>query len=551
MRPESLALAVLLAAVAIPSPPAAAGGCAARAPEAQAAVAERALARGDWPRAAAAFACATAMSDDARLAERATRSALENDQMGPAARSAGRWVTLEPDSEEARRHLATALLRLYRSDESTGHFAVVLETAWQDRAEGYSALGTTLARESNKTGAARVMEHLVQGDAGLAEAQLARSVLWEQAEHGARALQAARRALELRPGWRPAELAEVRALLLLGRTEEGIGRAGQLALGGDALSKLSLAWWLVGAGRDEQAREAFEDLRKSGNAVPQALEGLGSLAWSRRDYEGAKRYFTELAQLSRGDPASLAFLGLLAEKENDPQLAVRLLERVTSGPRAVASQLRAYRLNVELGMPERAEQGLGDFLEQSPESTRDVVLGLAGQLVDLDRGAQAMALLDRAADRYPEDGDLQLGRAYLLERLDRVPEAVAVMRDVLRRRPGDPTALNALGYTLADRTDRIAEGYRLVRRAIEARPDSYAVMDSMGWALFRLRRPLESLPWLERAWERSRDPEVAAHLGEVLWAQGRREEARRLWTDAQQDSPDNRSLQRTVARHQG
>lgn len=551
MRPESPVLTVVLVAVVALSPVTAAAGCPARAPEAQVATGERALARGDWPGAAGAFACAAAASDDARLAERASRVALEHDQMGPAARAAGRWVALEPDSEEARRHLATALLRLYRSDESIGHFAVVLETAWEDRAEGYSALGTTLARESNKTGAARVMEHLAQGGAGLAEAQLARSVLWEQAEHGERALQAARRALELRPGWRPAELAEVRALLLLGRTEEGIGRAEQLALGGDALARLSLAWWLVGAGRDEQARETFEDLRKSGNAVPQALEGLGSLAWSQRDYEGAKRIFTELAQLSRGDPTSLAFLGLLAEKESNPQLAVRLLERVTSGPRAVASQLRAYRLNVELGVPERAEQGLEDFLERSPESARDVVSGLAGQLADQGRGAEAMALLDRVADRYPDDGDLQLGRAYLLDRLDRVPEAVAVMRDVLRRRPDDPTALNALGYTLADRTGRIAEGYELVRRAIEARPDSYAVMDSMGWALFRLGRPLESLPWLERAWQRSRDPEVAAHLGEVLWAQGRREEARRLWTDAQADSPDNRSLQRTVARHQG
>ena len=289
----------------------------------------------------------------------------------------------------------------------------------------------------------------------------------------------------------------------------------------------------------------------SGTAVPQALEGLGSLDWSLGDHEGAARAFEELAQLSRGDSTALAYLGLLAEKDADVPLAVKLLERVTSGPRAVASQLRAHRLNIELGAPQRAGQVLEDFLEQSPESARDVVYGLAAWLEAEGRGVDAMRLLDRAAALYPDDSDLQLGRGYLLERLDRVPEAIAVLRDVLRRRPGDPTALNALGYTLADRTGRAAEGYELVRRAIEGRPDSYAVMDSMGWALFRLERPLESLPWLERAWERSRDPEVAAHLGEVLWAQGRREEAKRLWAEAAEDSPDNRSLQRTVARHPG
>lgn len=551
MCARSLVPAVLLATLALLPPSAAAGGCAARAPAAQVAAAERALARGDWPGAAGAFACAAASSDDVRIAERATRAAFESGQMDPAARAARRWTDLAPGSEEARRHLATALLRLYRTDEAALHFTAVLESAWQDRAEGYTALMTTLARESNRTGAARVMERLAELDAGLAEAQLARSVLWEQAEHGELALRSARRALELRPGWRMAQLAEVRALLLSGRMDEGLVLAEALAADGDPLSRLNLGWWLLRAERDDEARRLFEDLRKSGTAVPQALEGLGTLAWSGRDYAGASMHFTELAQLSRGDSTALAYLGLLAEKQGETSIAIRLLERVTSGPRAATSQLRAHRLGEESGAPERAEQVLEDFLEASPESARDVVSGLASRLVEQGRGDEALQLMRRIVTLYPDDGDLQLGHAYLLERLDRVPEAVAVMRDVLRRRPDDPTALNALGYTLADRTDRAAEGYELVRRAIAGRPDSYAVMDSVGWALFRLDRPLESLPWLESAWQRSRDPEVAAHLGEVLWSQGRREEARRLWAEAGEESPDNRSLQRTVARHQG
>ena len=551
MRAPPSLLAVLLAAFIVQPPPASAAACGGRAPAAAIAAAERAQARGDWPAAAAALACAAAASDDARLAERATREAFESDQMGEAARAASHWTKLEPASEEARRHLATALLRTYRTVEAAQNFAVVLESAWQDRAEGFTALSETLGRESNRTGAARVMEALATKDAGLAEAQLARSVLWQQAEHGQRALDAARLALELRPGWRMAALAEVRALLLLGRTDEGIARAEALAADGDPLSRLSMAWWLVGAGRDEQARALFEELRKSGTAVPQALEGLGTLDWTRGDDAGAGAAFTELARLSRGDQTALAFMGLLAEKRGELPLAVRLLERVTTGPRAVASQLRAHRLNTALGAPERAEQVLEDFLANSPDHVRDVVPALAMRLADEDRGADAMRVMERIVALYPDDGDLELARAYLLERLDRVPEAVAVMRRVLQRRPDDPTAQNALGYTLSDRTGRTEEGYRLVQSALEGRPDSYAVMDSMGWALFRLDRPLESLPWLERAWTRSRDPEVAAHLGEVLWALNRREEARRLWAEASADSPENRSLKRTVARHPG
>jgi Flp pilus assembly protein TadD len=194
---------------------------------------------------------------------------------------------------------------------------------------------------------------------------------------------------------------------------------------------------------------------------------------------------------------------------------------------------------------------LADFLEQSPESVRDVVAGRASQLADAGRGEDAVALMRRAASYYPDDDDLRLAEAFVLERLDRVPEAIAVMRGVLARRPDDPTALNSLGYTLVDRTGRAAEGQALIARALEQKPDSYAIMDSAGWALFRLKRNEEALAWLERAWDRSRDPEVAAHLGEVLWTLGRRDEARELWQRAQQDAPDNRNLRRTMERHSG
>jgi tetratricopeptide (TPR) repeat protein len=125
------------------------------------------------------------------------------------------------------------------------------------------------------------------------------------------------------------------------------------------------------------------------------------------------------------------------------------------------------------------------------------------------------------------------------------------MRGVLKRRPDDPTSLNSLGYTLVDRTRHVQEGYALILRALEGKPDSYAVMDSAGWALYRLKRNAQALEWLQRAWERSPDPEVAAHLGEVLWAEGRQDEAKQLWQEALENSPENRSLQRTVARHPG
>jgi len=546
-----LPTAVLAAAVGFTPAEAGPAGC----PEGDAdhyeAIGQLALERGAWPLAGNALACAAVQSGDVGLAERATRVAFENGQFQAAATSARRWLALQPGREEARRFLATSLLKLYRNDEAAAQFSIVLDTAYDDRAKGYLALLSILAIEGNDTGAARVMDQLATRDPQLPEAQYARSVLWQQAEHGTRALEAVHRALELRPGWRMAELAEVRALLLLGRTEEGLARASALASDGDPLSQLNYAWLLLGAGREQEATKLFEQLRRDQVAVPQALEGLGSVSFARQDYEGAALYFNELARNSRGDETALAYLGLIADRQGDPGLALRYLERVTIGPRAVASQLKAYQIDAGLGAPERAELQLQDFLDQAPEKARDMAIGRANQLADAGQPDAGGDLMKRLIGFYPDDDDLRLAQAFLLEKTDHVSEAVTVMRDVLKRRPGDPTALNSLGYTLVDRTGHVREGYELILKALEDKPDSYAVMDSAGWALFRLKRNAEAIEWLERAWSRSEDPEVAAHLGEALWAEGRREEARRLWKEAAENAPDNVSLQRTLERHPG
>jgi tetratricopeptide (TPR) repeat protein len=544
------AVAAVLAAVTLLAPgPASAAACSPGTADASLQSAGQALAAGEWPVAADAYACAALASPDPVVAARATRVAHEHAQLRAAERAARRWLALEPGREEPRRFLAITLLRLYREDEAASQFRVLLESAYAERSQGYAALLEVLASERNDTGAARVMETLASGDDGVAEAHYARSVLWQQADDGARALEAARRALQLKPAWRMAELAEVRALLLLGREDEAFEAAASLAADGDPLTRLNQAWLLLGAGREDEARAAFESLLREDVARQQALEGLGSVAYAQRDFAAATRHFAELSQSSRGDETALALLGLIAEEQGEPALAVRYLERVATGPRAVSSQLRAYRLTTGLGLPERAELALADFLEQSPGSARDLATGRATQLAEDGRGNEAVALMERALELYPDDDDLRLSMAFVLERLDRVDAAVRVMRDVLERRPADPTALNSLGYTLLDRTRSVKEGYELVRRAAGYKPDNYAIMDSMGWGLHRLGRQEEALVWLQRAWDRSRDPEVAAHLGEVLWESGRREEARALWQLAKDRAPDNRSLRRVLERY--
>jgi tetratricopeptide (TPR) repeat protein len=545
--PTRIAAALLLAMTAAPAVPAEHDrGCRRGDAWTLSIGAERALERGAWPEAARDYACAARLSSDAAVAERATRTAYDNLQLERAAESARRWLVLQPSSEVARRYLATSLLRLYDEDGAAEQFTALLETSYADRARGYVVLLGILSGEDNDTGAARVMERLAAGDASLPEAQYAAAMLWQRAEHGARALAAADRALALRPDYPQAEYARVRALTTVGRRDEALAASAKLAAGGDPFMRLAHAWQLLGEERRDEAASLFEEIRRDGNAASaDAASALASIAIDESRLEEAERLLDDAAR----DPEQAAGArwqrARIAEERGDEPGAARLYQAIETGPRALGAQLRAHRLLQEQGAPEMAEMLIDDYLDGAPGDGVDVVAGVAANLVEDGRGGEAIALIDRARAVLPGDS-LLLARAFLLERLDRVPEAVADMRKVAQHRRDDPTALNALGYTLVDRTRSVQEGTKLIERAIAEKPDSYAIQDSMGWALVQGGRLDEGKAWLDKAWAGSEDPEVAAHLGETLWRMGRTAEAKKLWDEALADNPESRPLKRAI-----
>jgi tetratricopeptide (TPR) repeat protein len=312
--------------------------------------------------------------------------------------------------------------------------------------------------------------------------------------------------------------------------------------------RLAHAWQVLGEDRREDAVALFEEIvREGGGAAADAASALASIAIDESRLDDAER----LLEPALRDPEQAAGarwqLARIAEERGDDADAARLYQAIETGPRALAAQLRAHRLLREQGAAEMAEMLIDDYLDRAPADTVDVVAGVAANLVEEGLGTEAIALVDRARKLLPGD-NLLLARAFLLERIDRVPEAVADMREVAKRRPDDPTTLNALGYTLVDRTRSVEEGTRLIERALAEKPDSYAIQDSMGWALVQAGRFDEGKAWLDRAWEGSEDPEVAAHLGEALWRMGRTAEAKKLWDEALARNPDSRPLKRAIER---
>jgi tetratricopeptide (TPR) repeat protein len=155
------------------------------------------------------------------------------------------------------------------------------------------------------------------------------------------------------------------------------------------------------------------------------------------------------------------------------------------------------------------------------------------------RHEEAMAVYDKALADGVYNPDLLYARAMTAEKLGRIDLLEKDLREILSKDPKNIQALNALGYTLADRTQRYTEAYDLIKQALNLSPNDFFIVDSMGWVMYRLGRHEEALEYLQKALKQRQDPEIAAHLYEVLWVMGKQEEANKVWDTAKRSNPDS------------
>ena len=162
--------------------------------------------------------------------------------------------------------------------------------------------------------------------------------------------------------------------------------------------------------------------------------------------------------------------------------------------------------------------------------------------------SNAIPVLTEALSREPESIEILYTRALAFEQLGDIDGAETDLRKILDLKPNDPDAMNALGYTLADRTDRYQEALVFIENALEQKPESAAILDSMGWVLLKLGRLEEAEPYFVKAWEKSKDHEIAAHYGELLWLLGRQQEAREIWDVGYESNPESDKIRATIQR---
>lgn len=268
------------------------------------------------------------------------------------------------------------------------------------------------------------------------------------------------------------------------------------------------------------------------------------------DKAGVGKVYEELKRDSTApDPERRLLLGQIAEFIERYDEALDWYATVPGGPQRWQARLRAATVLHKLKRADEAYarlRGLQTDADAGEDTRRDGYL-LEAELRKEDGNLDGeLDTYARALAAFPDDPQLLYARALMWERRDEIPRAEADFRKILAIDADDVNALNALGYTLADRTDRYQEALELISRAIAAQPDSAAIIDSYGWVLYRLGRKEEALVELRRAFTKQKDAEIAAHVAEVLWALGQKDEARKFFEEARKIDPKSRSLLRAI-----
>jgi tetratricopeptide (TPR) repeat protein len=519
-------------------------------------VGDIALQRGAPALAARAYFEAARDSQDAQLARRATEVALFARQRDLALEAARLWSRLDPTADRARQMVAT-LAQPGAGGDLKGELERVLAEAGADSktlGDAFVQINQALASQTDKTYVYRLVADLAKPYPSVAEAHFAVALAayntgLSDLEIAATAAREADRALELRPGWDRAAL--MKADILAKTSPEGAIRYLNSFLAGAPESRAAtgaLAQLYVEQKRLGEARGLFQRLLDEDPSDSDIQFAIAAISVQMKDYVAAERTFEELRRAGV-DPSSVAFyLGQIAEETKRYDEAIARYREVTDGERAWIATLRIATVLARKGDLNAARQYLASLKPDGRERVIELQQADAQLLRDAGDYKGAYAVLAGALASEPNSAELIYDVAMVAEKLDRLDEVESRLTRLIELKPDNPQALNALGYTLVDRTARTAEGLKLIEKALKLAPEDPSILDSMGWAHFRMGNLGDSEKFLRRALADRPDPEIAAHLGEVLWAKGERDHAKQVWQSQLKETPDNALLLETVRR---
>jgi tetratricopeptide (TPR) repeat protein len=533
--------------------------------------AEFALQSGDAASAASTYAEIARRSQDAKVSERAVELLIQQRRFDEAKEMIAIWQ--RGDESSTRPNQIGLAIALVTNDAAMAERAIDRTTKLPAEKIGDAIidLARQLAQHKDRDHAVALASRFTATLPSLAESHYALSVASTGTENARipEALLAIDKALAIRPHW-PQAVA-VKARLLSAKSAQGASRGTRALAGGDIVKMLSdavtanpdsrelkqmLARYRFDLGDYVDARKLFLDLADDNRDDSDEMQLAATLAaFTAEDWETAERELNEALTSERGDQNAIRYyLARISESQKRwSEAATRYAQvqrplRAGQGDRFWESQLR---IATALAADKRMLQAMSHLRQLQPSTPLErasIAQTEAALWRDAGENSKAFDALDTALKVDADNADLLYESAMLAERLERMDDAEKRLRRVIEIEPKRAHAYNALGYSLADRGVRLDEARSLIEKAFELQADDAAIIDSMGWIAFRQGKLKEAEDFLRRAYGKFKDGEIAAHLGEVLWAQGRKDEARTVWRSQLEKQPDSDILKKTMQR---
>jgi Flp pilus assembly protein TadD len=512
---------------------------------------------GDWQGPYLTMMSLAQQTRDPRLARRAAEMALAARQPEDTLAAVRQWRQLDPQSDEATQYYLGMVIMSDNISDAEEIFRKRLEAAPANlRGIVLYQVQQLLSRAKDKEAGSAMLGRIAAPYRNTLEGHvvLAQDALTRGDKAGAQ--REARAALALKPD------SEI-AVLTLAQAGESEAQVRDLLVKFIAANpnarevRAAHARLLVNEKQFEAARTEFLLLDKQQPDNVTTLYALGVLSTQLNDPSGAERYFTRFIDVlgrnpdDERDPSKALFiLSQLAEERGDIKAAVSWLDKLPEGDEKAVfgAQLRRAQLLGKGGDVPAARRLLASMKPGDPVAQAQVAAAEAQVLRDAGQAEQAFTLMQDATKRFPKNPDLLYDFALLAEKTGHMDVMEGSLREVMRLAPDNHHAYNALGYSLAERNVRLDEARTLIAKALAMAPEDPFIMDSMGWVEYRLGNLEAAEGHLRRAYGLRRDPEIAVHLGEVLWQRGKQADAQTLWREARAKDPQNDTLRSTLAR---
>ncbi len=484
--------------------------------------------------------------DDIEVAKRATQLALVLKQNEKASEAVDIWLANEPENIEARR---AAVLLSARGDDKDS-LRTHLEYLYQVDPSGFeeSLVSVTKAMPRSKGNQSDLLfeelEHLALKNPDQAIFPYLQALLASQAKKEKSADEKIQQAVKLRPDWE-------NALLL---------QAQLAAHRGDyTTARFTLQNMINKNPGNMKLRKMFGQLLLKQESYKEALQQYQIISEQNPDdseaaYSSALIYM----QLKQDDKAESAlkklvnkpelraqasyYMGRIAARKGDYDEALVWFDKVTFGPLSFESKMSAVGVLIEQEHFSQALSRVEAAEDEFPDQLLRITL-LKAELFSIQKQHQeSFDVLTQGLTKLPGSTELLYTRALVAEKLDRLDIVEKDLKFILKSKPDDANALNALGYTLVDKSERYSEAESYLLKALEIKPDEPVILDSYGWLKYKLGEYPEALEYLEKAYSKEQDAEIAAHYIEILWASGKKSQAREIYLKALKKDPESEKL---------